>query len=217
MRRRSRSAKRDTAIFLCDVTGNMARPWAEAGYTCYCVDIQHPIRIPRSEGNIHFVWGDVRSWCPPEPMNIIFVAGFPPCTHVTRSGAQDWLLKGHYLLSDSLQLWSSCMQLGAWSGARYCVENPIGAISSHMREPDFTFDPCDYAGYLPKAQQRKEAYTKNTCLWVGNGFIMPTPRRVEPVRGSALWKLGPSEERAYLRSTTPMGFARAVFEANRPR
>ena len=30
------------AIFLFDKTGNMAKPWADAGNLCYCVDIQHP-------------------------------------------------------------------------------------------------------------------------------------------------------------------------------
>ena len=33
-----------TAIFLCSKTPNMALPWAEAGYDCICVDIQHSIR-----------------------------------------------------------------------------------------------------------------------------------------------------------------------------
>ena len=59
-----------SAIFLCDLTGNMARPWAEAGYECWCIDIQHSIRRDRTvrvgDGAIHFVWGDARSYCPPQ-------------------------------------------------------------------------------------------------------------------------------------------------------
>jgi len=209
--------KREAAIFLCDRTGTMARPWAEAGYFCYCVDTQHQIRKPHIEGNIHYVWGDVRSWCPPEPVKIVFVAGFPPCTHVASSGAQDWLLKGHYLLTDSLQLWTACVQLGTWSGAPFCVENPRGTLSRHMRDPDFIIHPYEYAGYLPEATQSKEAYTKETWLWVGNGFRLPRARRVEPKRGSVILDLPPSEERADFRSETPLGFALAVFEANRPK
>ena len=34
--------KEKTVISCFDLTGNMVRPWAEAGYLCYCVDIQHP-------------------------------------------------------------------------------------------------------------------------------------------------------------------------------
>ena len=52
---------------LADLTGNMVKPWAEDGWTCYCVDIQHSIRRDRVEGNIHYVFGDVRSWTPPTP------------------------------------------------------------------------------------------------------------------------------------------------------
>lgn len=53
------------AIFLCDKTGIAARPWADAGIECWCVDISHSIRRPRKVGNINFVWGDVRTWRPP--------------------------------------------------------------------------------------------------------------------------------------------------------
>lgn len=42
------SIKRPAMISLCDVTGVMAEPWAEAGYDCYCVDVQHSIRRDRT-------------------------------------------------------------------------------------------------------------------------------------------------------------------------
>ena len=44
---------------------------------------------------------------------------------------------------------------------------------------------------------------------------MPEKHRVEPTEGSKMHLLPPSEDRANLRSATPMGFAQAVFEANR--
>lgn len=43
---------------------------------------------------------------------------------------------------------------------------------------------------------------------------MPAKRPVDPVDGSRMHLLPPSEERANLRSATPTGFAKAVFEAN---
>ena len=97
--------------------------------------------------------------------------------------------------------------------APYLIENPVSTISTYWRKPDFTFDPCDYAGY-PGGEN--DLYTKKTCLWTGGGFIMPPPKRLEPVQGSRMHRLPPSPERANLRSATPMGFARAVFEANCP-
>lgn len=44
---------------------------------------------------------------------------------------------------------------------------------------------------------------------------MPAKNRVEPTEGSKMHNIPPSADRANIRSETPMGFARAVFEANR--
>jgi hypothetical protein len=209
--------KRPAMISLCDVTGVMAEPWAEAGYDCYCVDVQHSIRRDRTVefgggGRINFVWGDARSWMPPEGLDIRFVAAFPPCTHVAGSGARDWKKKGQYMLTDALQLFTACQAHGAWSGAPFMVENPVGALSNHMGNPDHSWHPCDYAGYLD--DPTPEAYTKFTQLWCGNGFVLPEKRRVEPILGSKMHLLPPTDDRADLRSATPRGFAKAVFLAN---
>lgn len=81
-------------ISLCDLTGNAVKPWAEAGYDCFCVDIQHSIRCDRvvqvGAGRIHYVWGDVRSWTPPRGFRPVFGMSFTECTHVAGSGARDW-------------------------------------------------------------------------------------------------------------------------------
>ena len=65
-----------------------------------------------------------------------------------------------------------------------------------------------------KGGRKAEAYTKKTCLWTGNGFVMPPARRVEPSGPSPIHMMPPSPERGDLRSMTPEGFALAVFEAN---
>jgi hypothetical protein len=204
--------KRDIAVFLCDESGIMAEPWAAAGIECYCVDIQHSIRRERVVGNIHFVWGDARSWTPPEGCRIVFFAAFPPCTHVAGSGARDFKTKGPMMLADALQVFNACDLAAGWSGAPYMIENPVGVLSSHVRQPDYKFDPCDYAGYLDDPMQ--DAYTKKTCLWTGGGFVMPEPKPELPWHGSKMHTMPPGDERQKLRSKTPRGFARAVFEAN---
>lgn len=60
-----------------------------------------------------------------------------------------------------------------------------------------------------------DGYHKSTCLWTGNGFRMPEPRPVGlHAKADKIHKCAPGEERANIRSATPMGFARAVYEAN---
>ncbi|MFD1199561.1 hypothetical protein ACFQ3K_14740 [Brucella gallinifaecis] len=204
------------AIFLYEKSGRTAQPWADAGIECWCVDIDHSIRRDKKIGNINFVWGDARSWRPPSGLDIVFVASMSPCTDVSGAGARDFVKKGGIMLRDAIEMFEAGRQVAAWSGAPYFCENPVGVLSSipHIGKPDFYFHPSDYAGYADDPSS--EAYTKKTCLWTGNGFVMPAKKPVDPVLGSKMWKLTPSDDRADLRSATPQGFARAVFEANCP-
>ena len=196
-------------VSLFDFTENMVKPWANAGFLCYCVDLRHPAGETR-EGNIIRVGADVREWLPPYgPVKILFA--FPPCTHVAVSGARWFRDKGLGGLIQSLQLFDAAVRIAEWTGAPYLIENPVSTVSTYWRAPDYTFNPCDYGGYLvPPA----DAYTKRTCLWTGNGFVMPEVKPVAPFEGSRMHRLSPSASRAGIRSATPQGFAQAVFEAN---
>lgn len=195
-------------ISIFDHSTNMVKPWAEAGYTCYCVDIQHHkgVVIDGAHPNIIRVGADILDWVPPRG-EIAFAAFFPPCTDLAVSGARWFSGKGLDSLWKAIRLFSVATKLAEWSGAPYLIENPVSTISSYWRKPDYTFDPCDYG----------DPYTKKTCLWTGGGFVMPKKDRVEPIQGSKMHLLPPSVDRANLRSATPMGFAYAVFEANRRR
>jgi hypothetical protein len=190
----------------------MVKDWAMAGCECYCVDIQHSIRKPRVEaiadGSITFCWGDVRTW-KPKPIlrgRIVAVFAFPPCTDVSVSGARDFSTKGLARLVDALTLFNACEVAGAWSGAPYMIENPVGVLTTHIRKWDHRFDPWNFG----------DLWFKSTCLWTGNGFIMPPAQFQEPPEGTLplIHTASPGPERANFRSQTPPGFARAVFEAN---
>ena len=136
----------DSIVISCfDLTGNMVMPWAEAGYPCYCVDVRHPQGETR-QGNIIRVGADMRDWLPPfRP--ITFAAFFPPCTDVAVSGARWFRDKGLLALCRALGLFYASIRLAEWTQAPYLIENPVSTISTYWRKPDFTFDPCDYAGY----------------------------------------------------------------------
>jgi hypothetical protein len=218
------SCLRPVVWSLCDHSGVMVRPWAEAGYKCICFDLKHDRggRVElfgRAGGRIDYVRADLSGnplaggtgtwesvYGAPR-----FVFAFPPCTHLAASGARWFAGKGLDPLIDSLALVRNCQRLCELARVGWMIENPVGRLSTCWRKPDHTFNPCDFGGYLDPAG---DAYTKRTCLWVGGRFRMPEPRPVEPTEGSKLHRLPPSGDRAELRSVTPAGFARAVFLAN---
>lgn len=198
-------------LSLCDVTTTTCQPWADAGYLCYAVDILHPEGEER-EGNIVRVGADIMTWLPPRE-DIQFVAAFPPCTNLAVSGARWFKSKGLTSLADGLRLVERCKQIAEWSQAPWFIENPVSTISSYWRKPDYTFQPYEYGQYEGGSG---DGYTKKTCLWTGGGFVMPERRPIDldPDTHDRIHMAPPSSERATFRSATPMGFARAVFEAN---
>lgn len=190
-------------LSLCDRTGVMVQPWLEAGYECWIVDVQHPAGSVR-EGSLVRIGEDVREFTLRRAPVMVFA--FPPCTNLSVSGARWFEDKGLEALHDSLGLVVACKCICEASGAPWMLENPVGMLSSYWRKPDYTFQPWQYG----------DRYTKKTCLWTGNGFVMPEAwHRTKPDgTTSAIHLMPPSADRGDKRSVTPEGFARAVFAAN---
>jgi len=191
-----------------DLSTVMAKPWAKAGYLCYCIDLQHPPgeHADPEDENIIRVGANIEDWLPPSEHDVVFASFFPPCTDIAVSGARWWRIKGLGKLGRSIDLFYQSQKLAELFKCPYLIENPVSSISSHWRRPDYTFHPFHYGN----------RYQKRTCLWVGGGFVMPPKTPVKPTQGMKLYWLSPSEDRANLRSETPSGFARAVFKANDP-
>lgn len=208
---------RDVVVSLFDVSGKMVEPWLGAGYECWIVDIQHPAAYDNagvtSDGRLHKVHADLtRPWLPPvDRERIAFVAAFPPCDHLAVSGARWFKGKGLRRLETSIAMFATAAEFCEWSGAPYMIENPVSNISSHWRKPDYTFHPFQFTGFAPD-----ENYTKKTCLWTGGGFVMPAHFQAEGLGepDDRIHKCPPGPERHNIRSATPLGFARAVFNSN---
>lgn len=198
-------------LSLCDRTGNMVKPWADAGYICWCLDIQHS-NGTHTHGNIVKIGADILTWRLPVNVQYAIVFAFPPCTHLAVSGARWFKGKGLNMLASAIRLVARCAEIADQSNAPWMLENPVGVLSTHWRKPDYSFDPSDYAGYLDDPAE--DAYTKKTCLWTGNNFVIPDKRPILPYKGSKMHRLPPSLDRANIRSETPNGFAKAVFIAN---
>lgn len=154
----------DLVVISCfDKTGNMVKTWAEAGYLCYCVDLQHAPG-ERREGNIIYVGADMLDWMPPRKQ---IAAGFffPPCTDVAVSGARWFKDKGIGSLIMALRLFEVSVKIAEWIEAPYLIENPVSTISTYWRKPDYSFHPHEFTGLCAD-----DNYSKLTCLWTGGGL-----------------------------------------------
>ena len=209
---------KDIAVFLFDVSGRAATPWLNAGYECWIIDIQHPPAYDTAgisrEGSLVKVHADLtRTWLPPfDRERIAFVAAWPPCDHLAVSGARWFKGKGLRKLETSIAMFATAAEFCEWSGAPYFIENPVSNISSHWRKPDHKFSPEQFTGFW-----RDDNYTKKTCLWVGNGFVMPESFTLDGLSkpDDRIHKCPPGPDRHNIRSESPMGFCIAAFEANR--
>jgi hypothetical protein len=213
-----RSNKR-VVISLFDHSGVMVEPWLEAGAECWTVDLRHPPAyhaggVTVDERGVRRMHHDLSTpWLyPGDKSEVAMVFAFPPCDHLAVSGARWFKGKGLRLLSRSIALFATAAEFCEWMGAPYLIENPVSAVASHWRKPDFAFHPHHFTGHC-----QNDNYTKKTCLWTGNGFMMPEPL-MKPGLGKPdhrIFTAPPSPDRPALRSVTPRGFARAVFGANR--
>jgi hypothetical protein len=122
---------------------------------------------------------------------------FPPCTHLSNSGARWWRQKQmeqrHALAFVQLLLEAPI--------PRIAMENPEGCIGSRIRHHDQLIHPWEYG----------HEEEKKTCLWLKNlPYLQPTKLMV--IREQKVWRMGQSRNRARDRSRTYPGIA-AAFAA----
>jgi len=228
-------------ISLYDYTGEALKPWAKKGYTCHAFDIQHDEAslVDRFEGggSISFHKADLHDH---KNLNAIYYAfadkpvafgmAFPVCTDMAVSGAA-WFKKkaeANPSFQDeavSHAVW--CAEVFRSLKIPFFIENPVSVLATKWRKPDHKFHPYEYGGYIAKDDAQhplwpdyiadRDAYPKKTCLWTGNGFVMPPKVPVEPESGHSRQHLklgGKSAKTKNIRSATPRGFAIAVMAAN---
>ena len=164
------------------------------------------------------------------PVKLVFA--FVPCTDLAVSGATHFKAKRERdpdFQRKAVQRALDAVQFAKDLGAEYCIENPVSMLSTLWRKPDYTFHPYEYGGYLnadeaehplyPDHIAPRDAYSKKTCLWTSGGFIMPEKKPVacESFGNSRQHSRlgGKSEKTKTIRSLTPRGFAKAVYEANK--
>jgi hypothetical protein len=134
----------------------------------------------------------------------------PPCTYLSVSGLH-WNKKQPeraIKTEDALAFVKRLMEVDI---PMIAIENPVSCISSRIRKPEQIVQPYEYG----------DDASKKTCLWLKNLPLLKPTDYVQPrvVEGKNRWanqcdsgqnKLGPSPERAKLRSKTYSGIAEAI-------
>ncbi len=128
---------------------------------------------------------------------------FPPCTYLCSSGLH-WNKRRAGRTALTEQALDFVRVLMGAPVDHIAIENPIGCISSRIGKPTQIIQPWEHG----------HEETKSTCLWLKN--LPPlTPTKIMDNRRNNLTpsgqnKLGPSKDRAKIRSRTYPGIARAM-------
>ena len=134
------------------------------------------------------------------------IIAFPPCTHLSVSGAR-WFAekRADGRQQEAIKFF---LQFTKANANHIAIENPIGIMSTIFRKPDQIIQPWQYG----------HPESKRTCLWLkGLPALKPTNILKKPESG--VWdnqtptgqnKLGPSPTRAKDRSRTYPGIAKAM-------
>lgn len=124
---------------------------------------------------------------------------FPPCTDLAVSGAR-WF-KEKWESGQQRRSIEFFLKLTETNIKHWCVENPIGIMSTWYRKPDQIIQPWMFG----------HGETKATCLWLSN-LPKLQPTNIVDGRENRIWKMPPLKDRAKLRSKTYSGIAKAMAD-----
>lgn len=184
-------------LSLFDYSGNWCKPYKDSGFDVYQIDLKLGIDI------LELKREDIIN------PNVFGILAAPPCTDFSGSGAQYWKAKdADGRTAKSLELIDKVLEIVSWFPDLnfWVLENPVGRLQKlrpQLGDPWY-FQPHWYG----------DPWTKKTGLWGKFNRNLPK-NEVPPDPNSWIMKLGgKSEKTKELRSMTPMGFAKAFYEAN---
>ena len=125
------------------------------------------------------------------------VIAFPPCTHLSSSGARWWPEKrkdGRQQAAIAFFMWIINIKC-----KRVAIENPVGLMSTVYGKPDQIIQPWQFG----------HGETKATCLWL-KGLPLLKATNIVNGRKARIHKMPPSKDRSRLRSKTYQGIANAM-------
>lgn len=188
-------------LVACEFSGRVRQAFRRLGHDAWSCDL-----LPALDNSQYHYQQDV--------FNILIndwdlVIAHPPCTYLCSSGLH-WNIKRPEraaLTEEALEFFLRFVGCAP----KVCIENPVGCVSTRFRKPDQAIQPFMFG----------EDASKKTCLWLENlprlqetnfisGRLIEGVYRWSNQTNSGQNKLGPSPERAALRSITYQGIADAM-------
>lgn len=176
-------------LVACEFSGVVRRAFHKRGHDAWSCDL-----LPSEDLSCNHVQGDVRGLLMSDWDMLI---AFPPCTHLSVSGARWWPAKRKDGRQEAAV--SFFMELAKQSIPKIAIENPIGLMSTRYRKPDQIIQPWQFG----------HGETKATCLWLKNLPLL-VPTNVVEGREARVHRMAPSPDRAKERSRTYKGIAEAM-------
>lgn len=189
-------------LIACEESQAVCKEFRALGHEAYSCDIE-----PCSGG--HPEWHLQQDVLPLLKEHWDMIIAFPPCTYLCVSGMH-WTRRGLRPQKFTDQAVDFFITIAKSKCEKIAIENPIGIMSKLWRKPDQIIQPFQFG----------DNASKKTCLWLKN--LPPlNPTKILPLPECGCWanqtpsgqnKLGPSPERAKLRSKTFPGIAKAMAE-----
>jgi hypothetical protein len=179
----------DRVLVACEFSGVVRNAFTARGFDAWSCDT-----LPTEAPGNHYQC-DVREVL---DRDWDLMIAHPPCTYIARSGAR-WLRERPGRIEKQKQALDFVRLLLDAPIPFIALENPIGAISTHIRKPDQIIHPWQFG----------HGETKATCLWL-KGLPHLAPTNIVPGRETRIWFMAPSEDRAKERSRTYTGIAEAM-------
>lgn len=188
-------------LIACEQSGVVRRAFRERGHEAFSVDTQ----ASEDDSPWHIqddIFNHLR-----EDWDLMIA--HPPCTRLAVSG-NAWRKGKEEEQAEAIEFF---LTLATAPIEKICIENPVGIMSTVYRKPNQYIQPWQFG----------HDASKKTGLWLkGLPELVPT-EYVEPriVDGKPRWgnqtdsgqnKLGPSPDRATIRSRTYEGIAKAMAE-----
>jgi site-specific DNA-cytosine methylase len=195
-------------LVACEFSGTVREAFRRRGHNAWSCDI-----LPAEDGGPH-IQDDVLAVLDETDRTWDLMIAHPPCTYLTLAGLH-WNNRIAGRGEKTELALEFVRRLLDTKVPMICLENPIGAISKHIRKPDQIIQPWQFG----------HPESKQTAFWL-QGLPKLTPTDIlTPTRfqenGCPRWenqtatgqnKLGPSPDRWKIRSRTYSGIAEAMAD-----